>query len=185
MKLYIKNMACESCKILVRAELKNLGIQPVKVELGEAEVKGAIPPTKKSKFQSAIKKAGLELVDAAQGVLVDRIKEGIADFLQNKKRIKVNLSEYLSHRLHRDYNALSGYFSEMEAVTIEQYAIALKIEKAKEMLVVEDYSHKEIADKLDYSSTSHLSRQFKQVTGLNASHFKKLKVLRRRTIQEL
>jgi len=87
--------------------------------------------------------------------------------------------------LDYDYSYLSGYFSTMAANTIEQYAISLKIEKIKEMLLLEDYSLTKIASLMDYSSVSHLSHQFKMVTGLPASHFKKLRSIRRKTIQSL
>jgi AraC-like DNA-binding protein len=185
MKLYIKNMACESCKIVVREELKHIGAEPVKVELGEAVIKGSLSVKKKRTFNLAIKRAGLEIVDTKTGLLLDQIKMYISEYILNKKDIKINLSHYLSKKLDYEYSYLSGYFSNMQANTIEQYAIALKIEKIKEMLVLEDHSLTEIAKLMDYSSVSHLSHQFKQVAGLPASHFKKLKNIRRITMQSL
>ncbi len=185
MKLYIRNMACESCKVLVKEELKKLDVQPVKVELGEVELKGKIPALKQEKFKAAIRKAGLELVKSREGILIDQIKTAILDYIDNKDRIKSNLSDYLSRKLHYDYPYLSGYFSEMQAGSIEQYMISLKIEKVKEMLVIDGLTLTEIAYKLNYSSVAHLSHQFKKATGLPASHFKKLKMVRRLTIQNL
>ena len=185
MKLYIRNMACESCKVVVKDELKKLGVQPVKVELGEAEVKGKLTSAAQEKFKSAIQKAGLELVKSREGILIDQIKTAILDYVENKDRIKINLSDYLSRKLHYDYPYLSAYFSGMQAGSIEQYMIALKIEKVKEMLVIDGLTLTEIAYKLNYSSVAHLSHQFKKATGLPASHFKKLKNLRRLTIQKL
>lgn len=185
MKLYIRNMACESCKVLVKEELEKLGLHPLKVELGEAEVKEQVPETKQEKFNTAIKKAGLELVKTKEGVLADQIKALIAEYILNAERIKINLSEYLSKKLHYDYGYISSYFSAMQANTIEQYTIALKIERVKEMLVLEDLTLSQIADKLNYSSVAHLSAQFKKVTGFPASHFKKLRTIRRKTIQDL
>lgn len=185
MKLYIKNMACESCKVLVKEELEAVGAKPVKVELGEAEIRNDLSEKKQQEFAGAIKKAGLELVQSKEGVLADKIKAGIASYIAHKKNIRVNLSDYLSRKLKMDYSYLSSYFSTMQASTIEQYTIALKIEKVKEMLVLEDTTLTNIAKKLDYSSVSHLSKQFRQVTGLPASHFKKLRTVRRTTIQAL
>jgi YesN/AraC family two-component response regulator len=185
MKLYIRNMACESCKVLVKEELEKIGVRPVKVELGEAEVKGAIPAKKKEQFAAAIKKAGLELVKSKEGILIDQIKAAIAEYINNNKSIKTKLSGYLSKKLHYDYAYLSSYFSAMQANTIEQYSIALKIEKVKEMLLLEDLTLSQIADRLNYSSVAHISNQFKKVTGLPASHFKKLGIVRRMTIQDL
>ena len=185
MKLYIRNMACESCKVVVRESLIHIGIQPVHVELGEAEIKGRIPEKKKNAFDQLIKKAGLQLVETKSGVLADQIKAIITEYINNKKNIKVNLSNYLSKKLDYDYAYLSNYFSTMQASTIEQFSISLKIEKIKELLVLEDHTLAEIAKMMDYSSASHLSWQFKKVTGLPASHFKKLKNIRRKTIQSL
>ena len=178
-------MACESCCVVVKTELENVGIKPVHVELGEADVKGRPPQKKITQFGTAIKKAGLELVMSKEGILVDKIKASVIDYVNNKRSIKSKLSEYLSKKLHYDYPYISNYFSSLSASTIEQYMISLKIEKAKEMLLLEDLTLSQIADKLDYSSVSHLSNQFKKVTGLPASHFKKLRSIRRKTIQDL
>lgn len=178
-------MACESCIVVVKTELKNIGVDPVKVELGEAEVKKKVPKKKLDQFNSAIKKAGLELVQSKEGILADQIRTAITEYISNKRSIKVNLSDYLSKKLHYDYPYLSSYFSSLNASTIEQYTIALKIERAKEMLLLEDLTLSQIADKLHYSSVSHLSHQFKKVTGLPASHFKRLRNIRRKTIQDL
>ena len=185
MKLYIRNMACESCKILVKDELEKLGANPVKVDLGEVEIKKKLSEKEQKEFSAAIKKAGLELVKTKEGVLTDQIKALIAEYINSGDRTRVNLSDYLSKKLHYDYAYLSSYFSAMHANTIEQYAIALKIEKVKEMLVLEDLTLTQLADKLGYSSVAHLSSQFKKVTGLPASHFKKLRSVRRKTIQDL
>ena len=185
MKLFIKNMACESCIVVVKKELENIGAAPLKVELGEAEIKGKLSAKKIGEFNSAIKKAGLEVVESKEAILVDQIKAVVAEYISNKKSIKTNLSDYLSKKLHYDYPYLSSYFSSLNASTIEQYTIALKIERAKEMLLLEDLTLSQIADRLHYSSVSHLSHQFKKVTGLPASHFKQLKSIRRKTIQDL
>jgi YesN/AraC family two-component response regulator len=185
MKLYIRNMACESCKVLVKEELEKIGTKPLKVELGEAEVKGKLSQKQKKQFSTAIKKAGLELTETKEGVLVDKIKAVITEYIDNNHNIKSNLSTYISKKLHYDYAYLSSYFSAMQANTIEQFTISLKIEKAKEMLVLDGLTLTEIADKLNYSSVAHLSGQFKKVAGLPASHFKNLKNIRRQTIQDL
>ncbi len=185
MKLYIKNMACESCKVVVKETLEEMGVEAQKVELGVADVKGTLSTKQQNEFGAAIKKVGLELVKNKEGILVDNIKATILEYIIKVDSIKINLSDYLSEKLNYDYPYLSGYFSTMEAITIEQYSIALKIEKVKEMLVIDGLSLTEIAYKMNYSSVSHLSNQFKRVTGLPASHFKKLKSIRRVAIQSL
>ena len=185
MKLYIRNMACESCKVLVKEELEKMGVHPINVELGEAEIKEKLSEKQQKQFASKIKKAGLEVVKSKEAVLVDQIKATIAEYVDNNISIKNNLSDYLSKKLNYDYAYISSYFSAMQANTIEQFAINLKIEKVKEMLVLEDLTLTQIADKLNYSSVAHLSTQFKKIIGLPASHFKKLRTVRRKTIQDL
>lgn len=185
MKLYIRNMACESCKVLVKEELEKLGVHPIKVELGEADVKEKLSEKQQKQFASEIKKAGLEVVKSKEGLLIDQIKAAIADYVENNSHIKNNLSDYLIKKLNYDYSYISSYFSAMQANTIEQFAINLKIEKVKEMLVLGELTLTQIADKLNYSSVAHLSTQFKKVSGLPASHFKKLRTVRRKTMQDL
>lgn len=185
MKLYIRNMACESCKVLVKEELEKMGKHPLRVELGEVEVKGKLSESEIKKFSAVIKKAGLELTIGKEGVLVDKIKGAVTEYVQNSTHIKSKLSYYISKKLNYDYEYLSSYFSAMEANTIEQFMIHLKIEKAKEMLVVDALTLTEIAHKLNYSSVAHLSAQFKKVVGLPASFFKNLNKVRRKTIQDL
>jgi len=178
-------MACESCKIVVKEEMEKMGLIPVKIELGEVEVKEKLSEKQQKQLNTSIKKAGLELVKSKEGILTDQIKACIIDYIDNINRIKNNLSDYLAKKLNYDYAYLSSYFSAMQATTIEQYTIALKIERVKEMLLLDDLTLTEISYKLNYSSVGHLSNQFKKVTGLPPAHFKKLKVLRRKTIQQL
>lgn len=178
-------MACESCKVVVKEELEKMGLHPQKVELGEAEVKEKLSEKQQKQFDTAINKAGLVLVKSKDGILADQIKAAISDYIELTDRKKPNLSVYLSKKLHHDYAYLSSYFSAFQVNTIEQYTIALKIEKVKELLVLQGLTLTEIAYKLNYSSVAHLSNQFKKVTGLPATHFKKLRQVRRVTIQEL
>ncbi len=185
MKLYIRNMACESCKVLVKEELEKIGIEPIKVELGEAEIKGKLSSEKYKQFENAIKKAGLELVGSKESVLSDQIKAAILAYIENPELRRKKLSTYLSKKLNYDYSYISSYFSGIQAITIEQFMITLKIEKVKELLLLEDLTLTQIADRFSYSSVAHLSYQFKKVTGLPASHFKKLAISRRRTIQSI
>ncbi len=185
MNLYIRNMACESCKIFVKTEIEKMGLHPLHVELGVAEVKEKLTDKQQTHLNDAFKKAGLQLVKNKDGVLLDKIKALINSYIVDSDHNGDNLSEYLTKKIPHDYAYISNYFSSMNANTIEQYMIAHKIEKVKEMLVLEDLTLTEIAYKLNYSSVAHLSSQFKKVTGLPATHFKKLRHIRRFTIQEL
>lgn len=179
-------MACESCKILVKDALVELGISPVKVELGEIETKEDVSDDEKKKLNSQIKKAGMELLEKKQGVIIEKIKKFMIDYISNSdKKPNIKFSVLLSQELELSYNYLSNFFSEVEATTIEQYIIALKIERIKELIIFGEDTFSEIAYKLNYSSVAHLSTQFKRATGLTPSHFKALKEKRRITIQNI
>ncbi|HTB51734.1 MAG TPA: helix-turn-helix domain-containing protein [Ferruginibacter sp.] len=176
MKVYIKNMACECCKAFVQDELEKLDLDVQSIDIGEATLQEKISKEKLDKFNSAIKRAGLELIESKEGLLLEKIKKAIIDYVDNsKEKPGINLSVFLNKELHLDYAYLSRFFSEIEATTIEQYLISLKIDKVKELLVLNDYTLTEIADRLYYSSVAHLSAQFKKMTGLTPSHFKKLR----------
>jgi YesN/AraC family two-component response regulator len=186
MKIYIKNMACESCKVVVKNALEELHLIPLKVELGEIETKGDVTENQKKKLDFLIRKAGLELLEKKQGVLIEKIRKIMIDYVYSSAQKPTNnFSVLLSEKLGHNYAYLANFFSEVEATTIEQYIISLKIERTKELIILEEFSLSEIADKLNYSSVAHLSNQFKKITGLSPSHFKKLKEKRRITIQEL
>jgi AraC-like DNA-binding protein len=186
MKIYVKNMACESCKIVVKAALEEMGIAPVKVELGEIETREAISDDDKRELNSKIKNAGLELLEKKQGVLIEKIRQVMVDYVYNSdEKPNIKFSVLLSQELNHNYTYLANFFSEVEATTIEQFTIALKIERAKELILFGEDTFSEIADKLHYSSVAHFSTQFKKVTGLTPSHFRELKEKRRITIQNI
>lgn len=186
MKIYVKNMACESCKIVVKEALEELKIPADIVELGEIETYNDISEEEKRKLNSIIQKAGLELLEKKQSVLIEKIRKVIIDYVFNSdERPRMKLSALLSKELHRSYTYLSNFFSEVEETSIEQYMIALKIERIKELIIFGEDTLSEIADKLYYSSLAHLSTQFKKATGLSPSHFKALKDKKRISIQNI
>lgn len=185
MKIYIRNMACESCKIVVKDALEKLNLHPIKVELGTAEIKEELSDAKKEKLDAIINEAGLEIVESKGAILIEQIKKHCMDYVVSEKQIKVNISEFLSKKLNKDYNYLSNAFSDVEVSTIVHYINMLKIERAKEMIMFEDHNLTEIAEKLNFNNLSAFSTQFKKITGYNPTHFKKLKDKRRVAIQAL
>ena len=179
-------MACESCIVVVKNALEELNIIPVKVVLGEIETKEDLTDNQKKKLNAIIKKVGLELIEKKQGVLIEKIRKIIIDYVYHSdQKSTTNFSDLLSEKLSYNYTYLASFFSEIEATTIEQYIISLKIERIKELIILEEFSLSQIAHKLNYSSAAHLSSQFKKVTGLTPSHFKNLKEKRRVTIQNI
>lgn len=172
--------------MVVKSELEKLGLHHTRVELGEAEVMEDLSKEQLYRLNSALNKAGLELMDDNKTILVEKIKTIIIELIHyNEDQIKVNLSDYLSGKLNHNYTYLSNLFSDVKGTTIEKYYLTHKIERVKELLVYEELNLTEIAYKLHYSSVAHLSNQFKKMTGLTPSHFKNLKTKRRRALGDM
>jgi len=176
MKLYVKNMVCIRCKMVVKQQLKKLSLNYISVELGEVEVLENISNVQLTEFKTALVKYGLELLDDKKSILIEKIKKVIVELIHYADEpAKVNFSDYLSEKLNHDYTYLANLFSEVEGINIEHYIIMHKIERVKELLVYDELSLTEISYKLHYSSVAHLSNQFKKITGLTPSHFKRFK----------
>lgn len=172
--------------MLVKAEMEKLHLPYVSVELGEVEVKKEIPEAKLEELKIALLKSGLELMEDKKAMLIEKIKNVIIEMVHYSDELpKVKFSTYLSEKLNQDYNYLSTLFSEVKGTTLEQYVIAHKIERVKELLVYNELNLTEIAFKLHYSSVAHLSNQFKKVTGLTPSFFKKMKHKRTIALENL
>lgn len=172
--------------MVVREELKKLGIPFTKVELGEADVPGELSAAQRDLVRAALMKSGLELMDDKKSVLIQRIKNIIIELVHySEEPLVVNLSVYLSQKTNHDYTYLANLFSDVQGVTIEKFFIAHKIERVKELLVYNELTLTEIAFKMHYSSVAHLSTQFKKITGLTPSHFKQLKDKRRSMLEDL
>jgi len=183
LKIYIKNMVCIRCKMVVKSELEKLGLHYTTVDLGEVEIREHISKEQMERLDLVLKKAGLELMDDKKSILVEKIKAVIIELVHYAdEQIKVNLSDYLSEKLNHNYTYLAHLFSEVKGTTIEKFYLTHKIEKVKELLVYDELSLTEIAYRLNYSSVAHLSNQFKKMTGLTPSHFKELKHKRRSTL---
>jgi AraC-like DNA-binding protein len=172
--------------MVVKSELKKLGVNYRSVELGEAEITEDISVDQLQRLGVALKKSGLELMDDKKSILVEKIKAVIIELVHYRDEpIKISHSDYLSEKLHLNYNYLANLFSEVKGTTIEQFYLAHKIEKVKELLVYDELNLTEIAFRLNYSSVAHLSNQFKKITGLTPSHFKQLKHIRRSTLKNV
>jgi AraC-like DNA-binding protein len=162
--------------MVVKSELEKLGLHYIIVNLGEAEIMEEITSEQLSRFNTGLRKSGLELMDDKKSILVEKVKIAIIELVHyTDEQIKVNLSEYLSLKLNHDYTYISNLFSEVKGTTIENFYLSHKIERVKELIVYDELSLTEIAYKLHYSSVAHLSNQFKKMTGLTPTHFKRLK----------
>lgn len=164
------------CKMIVKAELVKLGLHYGAVDLGEAEVKEDISTEQLEKLKAGLLHAGLELMDDKRAMLVEKVKNVIIEMIHYADDLpKVKNSTFISDKVHHDYGYLANLFTEVTGTTIEQYIIAHKIERAKELILYNELTLTQIAYQLDYSSAGHLSNQFKKVTGLTPSYFRKLK----------
>lgn len=179
-------MVCNRCIMVVQNELDKLGLATENIKLGEVQLTNELPPTAREALEKALHPLGFQVIDDRKGRIIEQIKNVIIDLVHHQDHeVKTNLSDLLSDKLHLDYNYLSNLFSEVEDTTIEKYVIAQKIEKVKELLVYNELSLSEIANRLHYSSVAYLSNQFKKVTGLTPSHFKKIGKDKRKPLDEV
>jgi len=186
MKLYIKYMVSLRCKMMVKSEIEKLGITCVSVDLGMVEIQEDLTEEQLNIFGENLKKSGLELLDDKRNILVEKIKSIIIEMIHYSDEVpEVNDSDYISEKLGYDYTYLSNTFSAVKGITIQQYIIQHKIERAKELLLYDELNLTEIAYRLNYSSVAHLSNQFKKVTGLTPTYFKELKEKRQRNLEDL
>ena len=186
MKLYIKYMVSNRCKVAVKEELKKLGLHYIMVNLGEVEIMEDLSEEEWERVKTALFSIGFELIDDKRSVLIERIKNTIIEMIYHSNEvIKTKFSNYLSKKLNYNYTYLANLFSEVQGITIEQFIISHKIEKIKELIIYGELNITEIAWKMNYSSVAHLSNQFKKIAGLSPSHFKQLKEKKRRPIDEI
>lgn len=172
--------------MVVKEELKKLGLHFIVVDLGEVEIMESLTKAQQEQLQHALLTSGLELMDDKRAVLIERVKTVIMEMIHHSDESpKMNYSDFISKKLDYDYTYLSNLFSEVKGITIQQFIIIHKIERVKELLLYDELSLTEISYKLHYSSVAHLSNQFKKVTGLSPSQFKQLKYRGRSPIEDI
>ncbi len=175
--LYIKNMVCPRCIKVVREEFTKLGLDVRNVVLGEVEVSGASKQLPIEKIRNVLHENGFELIEDKRVKTIERIKHAVLKLVQNdheRNPIRTKDSEFITREVGHDYHSLSTLFSSVEGITIEHYAILQKIERVKELIKYGEMNLSEIAYMMGYSSVAHVSNQFKKVTGMTPSQFKKL-----------
>jgi len=186
MKLYIKYMVSNRCKMAVNELFRKLGMHVLSVELGEVDVSDSISEDNMILLRKELHNIGFELLEDKRTVLIEKIKTTIIDMVHNSDEIiKVNFSDYLSDKLNYDYTYLANIFSEIQGISIEHFIISHKIERIKELIIYDELNITQIADMMNYSSVAHLSMQFKKVTGLTPTSFKKLKLKKREAIEDI
>jgi AraC-like DNA-binding protein len=185
--LHIKNMVCNRCIKVVQEELTGLGFTIDSINLGEVVLREQLSEQDTDNVRQVLTENGFELIDDKKGWIINRIKTLIIEYI-HYDRVKpdfINLSDFLSREAGYDYSYLSNLFSSVEGQTIEHYLILQKVEKVKELLVYDELTLNEISYQMGYSSVQHLSHQFKKVTGLTPSHFKKIKEKKRNPLDQI
>ncbi|MDP3461500.1 MAG: helix-turn-helix transcriptional regulator [Bacteroidales bacterium] len=186
MKIYIKYMVSLRCKMVVKEELRKLGLHFIIVDLGEIELMEDLSASEHEQLKLGLLRSGLELMDDKKAVLIDKIKKVIIQMIHfNDELPSIKYSDYISQKLDYDYTYLSNIFSEVNGITIQQFIISHKIEKIKELIIYNELNLTEISYKLQYSSVAHLSNQFKKVTGMTPTYFKNLKNKSRILLEEV
>ena len=186
MDIYIKNMVCNRCIMVVSKIFEEAAITNSKVQLGKVYVPEQIGNDQLANIETRLNAAGFEIINDSKSRLIEHIKNIIIEIVYSyPSDIKTNYSDYLADRLNLEYNYLSTLFSSVEGTTIEKYTINLKTERVKELLVYDEKTLSEIAFEMGYSSVAHLSGQFKKVTGFTPSYFKQLKQQKRKPIDKV
>lgn len=179
-------MVCDRCIMAVHKTIEEMGLKPIDVRLGSATVEGAIDDNQRQELRKKLQSIGFELLDDQRQRTIEQIRTAIIQLVHyNDNNSPANLSSYLSEKLGQDYSALSKLFSEYASKTIERYYMEMRIERVKELLTYGELTLSQIALKLNYSSTAYLSSQFKAVTGMTPSQFKKLQGDKRRKLDEI
>ena len=186
MKLYVKYMVSLRCIMMVKEELKKLGLKYVVVELGVVNFLEDITEEQREQLKVNLLKSGLEVMDDKKAILIEKVRNVITEMIHYSDEVpKENNSDYISRKMGYDYTYLANTFSEVKGITIQQFIIINKIEKAKELILYDELNLTEISYKLGYSSVAHLSNQFKKITGLTPSFFKNLSQKRKHNLEDV
>jgi AraC family transcriptional regulator len=186
MDIYIKNMVCNRCILVVSQIFDEAGVTVENIQLGKVITKKEVDPDKLEQLNNKLKSVGFEIINDSKRKLIEKIKTITIEYVYHHTgETKINFSEYLTDRLNLDYPYLSTLFSSVEGTTIEKNLINLKIERVKELLVYDEKTLSEIAWEMGYNSVAYLSGQFKKVTGFTPSHFKKLRKQKRKSIDNV
>lgn len=184
MKVKLKNMVCDRCKTVLKQELDKAGISVLSIELGELTVMDDASVSQ-GVLKEIAERNGFEIIDNQNSILVENVKSVLIKSVESLKGLQENLSVILSKELKTEYSIISKSFSASVGITIEKYLIRLKVEKAKELLQMNNMTFSEIAYSLDYSSGSHLAKQFKNSTGMSMTEYKKLQQWNRKTLDKI
>ncbi|MDR6967361.1 AraC-like DNA-binding protein [Flavobacterium arsenatis] len=184
MKLYVKYDINLACRIIMQEQLERLAIKYELLEFGEIEISDSVSDESFTDLQNSLERYGIEIINNQKSQLVQRIKDTIIEMIYEKDKLPTStISNYLADKLNLSYGYIANVFSEYTYTSIENFIIIQKIERAKKLIVEDGLTLTEVSYKLNYSSVAYLSAQFKKVTGLTPSMFKRI-VDRRRNLNQ-
>lgn len=185
-KVHVKNMVCPRCISAVSNMLQELKVPYSSIKLGEVELTKPLSLENKNRFSKALQDVGFSLIYDRRSQLIEQMKTLVVDKIyDSSEEMNIKWADFISEKLHLDYKYLSSLFSSVESITFEQFIINQKIERVKELIVYDELTLSEIAFKLNYSSVAYLSNQFKKVTGMNPSKFKKSAIQNRKSLDDV
>lgn len=174
LELKIKNMVCSRCLLVIETALKALGLEVIEVDLGKARVKRSGTKPSYQEIEKELNRFNFQLITSPDEMMVEQVKHILLNLMNEDQVEDIVLSEHISDTIAKNYSQISKTFSRIEGITIEKFFIRLKIEKASELISYGDQNFSQIAYNLGYKTLQHLSRQFKQITGMSMSEYKKL-----------
>ena len=184
--IHIKNMVCPRCISAVSNILKQLEIPCVSIKLGEVNLLSLLDAKTKYNLSKELQNSGFSLIDDRKSQLIEQMKTLVVDKIHHSsEELDFKWADYIGKNIHLDYKYLSSLFSSVESITFEQYIINQKIERIKELIIYDELTLSEIAFKLHYSSVAYLSNQFKKVTGMTPTQFKKSTNQNRKSLDEI
>jgi len=184
--IHIKNMVCPRCISAVSNILQELAIPYGSIKLGEVELIMPLSPETKNTFSKALQDSGFSLINDRKSQFIEQMKTLVVDKIyHSSEELDFKWADIVTGELNLDYKYLSSLFSSVESITFEQYIINQKIERVKELIVYDELTLSEIAFQLHYSSVAYLSNQFKKVTGMTPTQFKKSTNQNRKSLDEI
>lgn len=187
MKLSVKNMVCPRCVESVSDILTGMDISQAQVELGSVYLDKKLSSEEINQLSQQLQEKGFELIFDRESELVNEVKSAIikyVDHLENDKNPE-KLSVFVSGLTNYNYSYLSKIYSDQTGNTVETHLIEMKIERVKELLSFGKWTLSEIAWKLKYSSVQYLSNQFKKVTGMTVTEFRKTDQKARKSLDQI
>lgn len=164
-----------ACKAILQEQLEKLDIKYQLLDLGQIEIGDDVSEEGLAELQVSLKKYGIQIINNPKGQLIQKIKDAIIEIVYEKDKFpNITISQYLSDKLNFRYGYITNVFSEYTFTSIENFIIIQKIERAKKLIIEEELTLTEISHELNYSSVAYLSTQFKKVTGLTPSMFKRI-----------